>query len=73
MDDIYGGLAVTTKETVKAVLDRLPDDCTMDEVLYHLYVVHSIERGLADAESGRTIPHEEVAEVLRRKWVLGAK
>ncbi|HSW29395.1 MAG TPA: hypothetical protein VLH75_07945 [Longimicrobiales bacterium] len=43
-----------------------------DDVLYHLYVIQAIERGLADAEAGRTIPHAEVAEQLRRKWVLGA-
>ncbi len=27
------------KETVRALLDRLPDDCSLDEVLYHLYVL----------------------------------
>jgi predicted transcriptional regulator len=44
----------------------------MDDVLYHLYVIQQIDRGLADVEAGRTIPHEEVAMELRRKWVLGA-
>lgn len=61
-----------TKEKVQEVLDRLPDDCSMDDVLYHLYVVQQVERGLADVDTGRTIPHEKVAEELRRKWVLGA-
>ena len=45
---------------------------TKEKVLYHLYVIQTIDRGLADADAGRTIPHEEVAEELRRKWVLGA-
>lgn len=63
---------MTTKERVQELLDRLPDDCSLDDVLYHLYVVQKIERGLADADAGRTVPHEEVAETLRRKWVLGA-
>ncbi|MDT8368415.1 MAG: hypothetical protein RQ745_04370 [Longimicrobiales bacterium] len=63
---------MTTKERVQEVLDRLPDDCSLDDVLYHLYVVQKIDRGLADVESGRTVPHEEVAENLHRKWVLGA-
>jgi predicted transcriptional regulator len=63
---------VKTKERVPEVLDRLPDDCSMDDVLYHLYVLQEIDRGLADLEAGRTIPHEKVAEELRRKWVLGA-
>ncbi|MDH3207714.1 MAG: hypothetical protein OEO79_14015 [Gemmatimonadota bacterium] len=61
-----------TKETVRDLLDKLPDDCTLEDVLYHLYVLQAIDRGLADAEAGRTIPHEEVAEEMRRKWVLGA-
>jgi hypothetical protein len=42
---------MTTKETVRALLDRLPDDCTMDEVLYHLYVVQAVGQGIADAQA----------------------
>jgi hypothetical protein len=62
---------MTAKDTVRALLDRLPDDCTLDDVLYHLYVVHAIARGEADEEAGRIIPHEQVDEELRRKWLLG--
>lgn len=63
---------MNTKDTVRALLDRLPDDCSLDDVLYHLYVVRAVERGIADGEAGRVIPHEQVAEDLRRKWQLGA-
>lgn len=63
---------MTTKETVRALLDRLPDDCTMDEVLYHLYVVQAVGQGVADAQAERVIPHEQVAETMRRKWLLGS-
>ena len=63
---------MTTKERVQEVLYRLPDDCSLDEVLYNLYVLQTVDRGLADAEAGRTISHEEVADELRQKWVLGA-
>jgi predicted transcriptional regulator len=63
---------VTAKDTVRALLDRLPNDCSLDDVLYHLYVVQAIDRGLADAEAGRIIPHEQVAAELRRKWLLGS-
>ena len=63
---------MTTKERVRDLLDRLPDDCSIDDVLYHLYVVQAIERGLADAEAGRTVPHEQVAEEMRPKWLLGS-
>lgn len=63
---------MTTKETVRALLDRLPDECSLDDVLYHLYVVQAVGHGLADSEAGRVIPHEQVAADLRRKWLLGS-
>jgi predicted transcriptional regulator len=63
---------VTAKDAVRALLDRLPDDCSLDDVLYHLYVVQAVGRGLSDGEAGRIIPHEQVAEALRRKWQLGS-
>lgn len=59
------------KETVRDLLDRLPDDCSLEDILYHLYVVQAVKKGLADADAGRTISHEEVRERLRKKWVLG--
>jgi hypothetical protein len=62
---------MTTKDQVRALLDRLPEDCTLDDVQYHLYVVQAVARGDADARASRTIPHEQVADELRRKWLLG--
>jgi predicted transcriptional regulator len=58
----------TAKAKVRALLDRLPDDCEMDDVLYHLYVMDAIERGRADVEAGRTLSHEQVAAELRQRW-----
>ncbi len=58
-----------TKQTVRALLDRLPDDCSVEDVLYHLYVLQAVQRGQADAAAGRTIPHNEVEAALRRKWL----
>jgi len=54
-------------------LERLPDDCSLDDVVYHLYVIQKIEAGLADAEAGRLIPHDVVAAELRRKWIAGSE
>jgi predicted transcriptional regulator len=62
---------MTAKQTVRELLDRLPDDCSLDDVQYHLYVVQAADRGLADIAGGRTIPHAEVDADLRRKWLLG--
>ncbi len=61
-----------TKDMIRALLDRLPDDCTIEDVLYHLYVLQEVEQGRADIAAGRTVPHAQVADELRRKWLLGA-
>ena len=58
------------KETVKALLGRLPDDCSLDDVMYHLYIIQAVERGLEDVVQGRGIPHDELAETLRSSWGL---
>ena len=62
-----------TKDTVRALLDQLPDDCTLDDVLYHLYVIQAVAEGRADSKAGRTMSHQEVAEALRRKWLVDAR
>jgi len=62
---------MTTKEAVRALLDRLPENCSLDDVQYHLYVLQALARGEADVAEGRTVPHEKVEAELRRKWLLG--
>jgi len=60
---------VDTKEAVRALLDRLPDNCSVEDVLYHLYVLQAVECGQADVAAGRTLSHDEVAAAMRRKWL----
>ena len=65
--------SMSTKDAVRALLDRLPDDCSLEDVLYHLYVVQQVELGLAEADAGNVIPHEQVVQELERRWILGAE
>lgn len=58
----------TTKQEVSDLLKRLPDDCTLEDVQYHLYVIQKIERGLKDAEEGRFYTQEEVEKKMS-KWL----
>ena len=58
-----------TKQAVRALLERLPDDCSVEDVLYHLYVLQAVERGQAEVAAGQTIPHEEVDRAMRQKWL----
>jgi len=57
----------TAKEEVKALLDKLPDDCTIEDIQYHLYVIEKVQRGIGRAKKEGTITHEEVKKRLS-KW-----
>lgn len=58
----------TAKQEVSNLLNRLPDDCTLEDVQYHLYVIQKIERGLQDAKEGRVYTQEKV-EKMMSKWL----
>jgi predicted transcriptional regulator len=64
---------LATKQRVRDLLERLPDDCSLDDVVYHLYVMQKVEAGLADVETGRLIPHDVVSAELRRKWTAASE
>ena len=36
----------TVKKEVRVLLDKLPDDCTLEDIQYHLYVVEKIQHGI---------------------------
>jgi len=58
----------TIKQEVSDLLKRLPDDCTLEDVQYHLYALQKIERGLKDIEEGRVYTQEEVEKKMS-KWL----
>ena len=61
---------MTAKEVIRRLLDGLPDDATLEDVQYQIYVLQKIRAGEEDYQSGRTVPHDEVmkdlAGVIRR-------
>ncbi|MBF8266258.1 MAG: hypothetical protein HW384_2122 [Dehalococcoidia bacterium] len=56
------------KDEVTKLLSRLPDDCSLEDIQYHLYVLQKIERGRNDAKEGRLYTQEEV-EKMMAKWL----
>ncbi len=50
----------TVKEEVKNLLESLPDDCTFEDIQYHLYVVEKIRRGIDRANQEGTFTHAEI-------------
>ena len=58
----------TAKEVVIDLLNQLPDDSTLEEIQYHLYVRQKIQRGLQDVDQGKVKTQEE-GENRMKKWL----
>ena len=59
---------MTTKELVIESVKNMPDDVVIEDAMERLLVIAKIERGIEQADSGQTIPHEEVKKRLS-KWL----
>jgi hypothetical protein len=58
----------TAKQDVELLLNKLPDDCSVEDIQYHLYVLDKVRRGLEDAQVNGTISQDEV-EARLSKWL----
>lgn len=54
----------TAKKEVSELLARLPDDCALEDIQYHLYVLQKVGRGLNDVSKGATVPHNKVEKLM---------
>lgn len=59
---------MTGKEQVESLLHNLPDDCSLEDVQYHLYVLDKVNRGLEDAGASGTVSQDE-AEKQLSQWL----
>ena len=57
-----------TRDEVREVLNGLPDDCTLKDILYTLYVREQITQGIWSLENEPTYTQEEVEQSLSR-WL----
>ena len=58
------------KQDVESLLNRLPDNVSVEDIQYHLYVLDKVRRGLEDARVNGTLSQEEV-ESRFSKWLTG--
>ena len=58
----------TVKHEVSDLIARLPDDCTLEDIQYHLYVLQKIELGQTDTKEGKLYTQKEI-ESRMSKWI----
>jgi len=56
------------KEEVRRLLDQLPDDTSLEDIQYHIYVQQKIDRGLNDVETDNTLSETEFDKRMS-KWL----
>ncbi|MBM4166419.1 MAG: hypothetical protein FJ218_05830 [Ignavibacteria bacterium] len=59
---------MSIKEQAINVIKTLPENCTMEDIQYHLYVREKVERGIRAIEEGRYISQQE-AEKKVHEWL----
>lgn len=59
---------MSTKEAVIEMIQRLPEDVTVPDIMAELYVRQKIEEGLRQLDAGEGIPHEEAKKQLAQ-WL----
>jgi hypothetical protein len=60
-------LPMTAKQEVQSLLEKLPDNCSLEDIQYHLYVLEKVRVGLEEAEHG--VLSQEDAETRLGKWL----
>jgi predicted transcriptional regulator len=58
----------TAKQEVRDLLDQLPENASLEDIQYHIYVRQKIQRGLEDEAKGRVVSQAEVERRMAR-WV----
>jgi predicted transcriptional regulator len=64
-------MAISGKDAARQVIDALPDDASLDDIMYAMYVRMQIERGLQDEAAGNLIDHDDVKREIN-EWLRSA-
>ena len=50
------------------MIQNLPDNCTYEDIQYHLYVIEKIKNGINRAENGEVSSHQDAKQRMA-KWL----
>ena len=56
------------KEKVIQMIQKLPDDVTVDDIFSEIYFKLQVDSGLRELDEGKGVPHQKVKERMS-KWV----
>ncbi len=66
--NVSNGIINLKEEVIKLIQD-LPEDITLEDIQYHLFVKQKLLKAEQQIIEGKTHPHEEVMERAKKKWL----
>jgi hypothetical protein len=54
--------------SAESLLQKLPENCSLEDIQYHLYVLDKVRHGLADAKENGTLSQDDVEKRLSQ-WL----
>lgn len=64
-------MKTTPKETALRLIESMPADASLEDIMYELYFRQRVNRGLRELREGHTVSHREVKRGLS-KWLKSA-
>jgi hypothetical protein len=52
------------KQVALKIIGSMPDDVSLDDIMYELHFRQRVDRGLTELEEGKTVPHESIKRSL---------
>jgi predicted transcriptional regulator len=53
-------MVVNNKQAALKIIEQMPDDVSLEDIMHELYFRQRVDRGLKESEEGKLIPHDEV-------------
>lgn len=60
-----------TKNEVKSLLNKLPDNCTIEDIQYHIYVIEKSQKCIERTEKEGAVSQENVEKQFSR-WTINS-
>jgi len=61
-------MATSIKQEALKMIRRMPDDVSLENIMYELYFRQRVDRGLREFDEGKMISHEEIKRGLT-EWL----
>jgi predicted transcriptional regulator len=64
-------MAKGSKQAVLRMIERMPEEASVEDIMYELYFRQRVDRGLRELAAGKTVPHGQVKRSVA-KWLRSA-